>query len=126
MCFRAKVRKLWPLWFLAVLLCCIGLQASAQQGFYKVRIGGKFGYIDKQGKLVIQPAFDDARKFRDGLAPVKLNGLFGYVDRSGTLVVKPQFQVTQAFTSGLAAVKRDGRLGFYQPRWRDRDPVSIR
>jgi WG containing repeat len=112
MCFRAKVRKLWPLWFLAGLWLCIGLQVSAQQSFYKVRIGGKFGYIDKQGKLVIKPAFDDARKFRDGLAPVNVGDKWGYIDKSGKTVIQPQFEDAQSFESGLAEVQSGGGSGY--------------
>ena len=33
---------------------------------------GKYGFIDKQGKWVIQPRFDDAERFSDGLAAVRI------------------------------------------------------
>ena len=33
-------------------------------------IGGKDGYIDKTGKLVIPAQFDDAKPFSEGLAAV--------------------------------------------------------
>ena len=35
-----------------------------------MQIGGKWGYIDESGKMVIKPQFDDARAFFDGLAAV--------------------------------------------------------
>src|SRR5688500_6641363 len=37
-------------------------------GLAAVRIGAKFGYIDKQGTIVIQPQFDFANPFAEGVA----------------------------------------------------------
>jgi KWG Leptospira. len=36
-----------------------------------VKKSGKFGYIDKTGKVVIEPVFDYAESFSEGLARVK-------------------------------------------------------
>jgi len=36
-----------------------------------VSIGDKCGYIDKDGKYIINPQFDGARNFSDGLAIVE-------------------------------------------------------
>jgi hypothetical protein len=54
-----------------------------------VRYADRWGYIDKTGKLAINPQFDDARPFSLGLAPVESGGAWGYIDRSGKLVWKP-------------------------------------
>src|SRR5712692_7147714 len=54
-----------------------------------VRIGdeenGKWGYIDKTGKMIISPQFDQAWGFQEGLAAVKIhsedgNGKWGFID----------------------------------------------
>jgi hypothetical protein len=34
------------------------------------RIGSKYGYVDRSGKIVIQPTFDYAYPFSEGLAPI--------------------------------------------------------
>ena len=73
--------------------------------------GGRFGYISPDGKYAINPQFEDAGMFSDGLAPVKL-GRWGYVDKSGKIVVNPQFEKAQPFSEGLAAVRLDGKWGF--------------
>jgi hypothetical protein len=56
---------------------------------------GKWGFIDKQGKLVINPQFDRAENFVDGLAPVRIGdektGKWGFIDKQGKLVINPQF-----------------------------------
>ena len=54
-----------------------------------VKIGSKWGYIDRSGKIVIQPQFEDAQKFLDGLAEVQIEGRSGVIDPSGSWVWKP-------------------------------------
>lgn len=67
------------------------------------------GYIDKTGAVVIQPQFDFAEPFSEGLAAVGMvagreNALFGYIDATGTWVVRPQYDFVGPFSEGLAAV----------------------
>lgn len=42
-----------------------------------------FGFYDYDGDEVIEPRYEDAKTFSEGLAPVKLNGKWGYVNRKG-------------------------------------------
>jgi len=44
--------------------------SSFSEGLACVRIGQRYGYINKQGKLAIQPMFDGASDFYEGLAGV--------------------------------------------------------
>ena len=46
---------------------------------------GKSGYIDKEGDLVIEAKFDDAKDFYEGLAPVRVGDKWGYIDKTGNL-----------------------------------------
>lgn len=41
---------------------------------YVVNVNGKYGYIDKTGKIIITPQFDEAYPFSEGLASVKIGG----------------------------------------------------
>jgi len=56
-----------------------------------VRVGGKFGYIDRDGKMAVNPQFDEASRFALGLAAVTVGSKSGYIDESGKLVINPQF-----------------------------------
>jgi hypothetical protein len=61
------------------------------EGLARVKIEGRYGYIDKAGRLVINPQFDDAWLFAEGLALVKMGGKWGYIDKKGRFVINPQF-----------------------------------
>ncbi|HEX6182285.1 MAG TPA: WG repeat-containing protein [Pyrinomonadaceae bacterium] len=77
------------------------------EGTAPVKLGGKWGYADKSGRLVIEPQFDEAWPFSGGLARVRqgeLTGLFGYIDAQGKYVVPPRFNYADDFSEGLAAV----------------------
>lgn len=50
-----------------------------------------YGYIDKQGKFVIKPVYDEARDFSNGLAAVKKDGKWGFIDIDGNVKVQFQF-----------------------------------
>lgn len=76
--------------------------------------GGKFGYIDKTGKVVIAPQFSVAQDFAEGLAAVRVEGnadsKYGYIDRTGHLVIPPHFHQARPFSEGLAAVETSARV----------------
>jgi hypothetical protein len=56
--------------------------------------GGKWGYINRAGKLVIPPAYRFADNFSEGLAGVVVDKLYGFIDTNGKLVVAPRFLPT--------------------------------
>lgn len=72
---------------------------------------GKSGYIDKEGDLVIEAKFDDAKDFYEGLAPVRVGDKWGYIDKTGEFVIEPQFEKADIFSSGVAAVMVDDKWG---------------
>jgi hypothetical protein len=45
------------------------------EGLAKVKVDGKYGYIDTTGKLAIAPQFHYAYNFSEGLAKVKVDGI---------------------------------------------------
>lgn len=71
-----------------------------------VKIDGLWGFIDKDGTVVIEPKYEDARSFVNGLAAVQYAGQWGYIDSTGKLVIDTQFEDAKDFTSqGSAFVK---------------------
>ena len=63
--------------------------------------------IDKKGNWVIQPDFDDADDFTEGLAPVLENGKWGFINRKGKMIIAPQFRLCFAFINGHAKASNE-------------------
>jgi hypothetical protein len=56
----------------------------------------RWGFIDQAGRMVIAPAYEDARPFDEsGLAGVKQNGRWGFIDAQGRWVIQPQFDAIE-------------------------------
>jgi hypothetical protein len=62
----------------------------------------KFGYIDHDGNWVVEPQFDDAYGFDNGIAKVLFNHKVGYIDKKGAWVIKPTFKHIGDFKDGMA------------------------
>jgi hypothetical protein len=83
------------------------------EGLAKVRIGGKVGFIDTSGQIVIEANFSDAGRFSEGLAPAEAaDGKWGFIDRKGTFVISPRFDWALLFREGLALVQIGEKWGF--------------
>lgn len=72
----------------------------------------RIGYIDRHGTVVIQPMFQEAEPFAEGLAAVRSGERWGYIDKAGNWSVKPRFTRAKSFSEGLAAVNIHGAWGF--------------
>lgn len=68
-------------------------EAAIDYDLTPISFGGKFGFVDRSGKIVINPEFDAAGQFlkEGGLAPVGIGGKWGLINRKGKYVVNPQF-----------------------------------
>ena len=73
---------------------------------------GNFEFINKEGKIVINPQFSDAGIFRDGLALVKTTGdspKYGFINTDGKFVINSIYNSATSFSEGLAwVVKENG------------------
>lgn len=84
-----------------------------KKGFFHVKLNKKNGLLDKQGKEVVPPIYDNAIYFDEsGYAQVEINGLYGFVDKAGRQAVKPRFEKVYEFSEGLAAVQLNDQWGF--------------
>ena len=70
----------------------------------------RYGYVNPQGEIVINPQFHDAYTFHDGLAMVANDkGLFGYVDKKGKVTIPYAYKEASDFSEGLAFVVSEGQ-----------------
>ncbi|MBO9599319.1 MAG: WG repeat-containing protein, partial [Cohnella sp.] len=75
-------------------------------------VGGKWGYADKKGKMVIKPQYESANNFSEGLAAVSVKGKFGFIDKKGKLVVPAKYDEVYSFSEGMAVVAVDWIYGY--------------
>ncbi len=87
---------------LCALCACGSGGGNVDTGLIPVQSGDVYGYIDLEGKYVINPQFDLAYPFTDGLALVKKGDLFGYIDEKGSYVIPPKYTDATTFTNHVA------------------------
>lgn len=87
---------------------------------FSITRNGQTGYIDKTGKIIIEPQFDgNTEEFPEGLAPIRIDtdgiphhGKFGFIDTAGKIVIQPQFDEVSPFSEGLASIRVGGSHGY--------------
>jgi len=89
-------------------------EAGEEKYFMSFRASnGKDGFEDRRtGKIVIEPKYDSASWFSEGLAAVELNGKWGFIDKTGKMVIEPKYDMAEDFSEGLAAVELNHKWGF--------------
>lgn len=62
---------------------------------FKKDTEGKFGFIDENGEVIIQPQYTGVQAFRDGRAAVNIaedyGNEYGLIDRNGNFVIRPEY-----------------------------------
>ena len=72
----------------------------------------RLGFIDVKGRVVVEPKFQNAAAFSEGLASVKTEDGWGFIDPAGTIVISPQFDRADPFQNGLAFVTALGKESY--------------
>jgi hypothetical protein len=79
----------------------------------------RIGYVDKRGKLVIEPRFSSAGQFHNGLAPASFpnQSTYCFINKSGAVAISPCYNGehccwAQEFHDGLAPVAFRNSYGY--------------
>ena len=90
----------------------ISYSSGLHEGLGPILVDGKWGFVDKDGTIVIEATYNYVNHFSEGLARVRVgdepkpkrgpSGLVGFVSRSGKMVIKPQFIRAGSFSQGRA------------------------
>jgi hypothetical protein len=97
-----------------------------EEGLARFRIDNKFGFFDRKGEIIIEPRFDFAFPFHEGLAAICMgcqeepegehrsvkDGKWGYIDKKGKVVIPTRFEEAGNFEKGKAGVKLEGEKVF--------------
>jgi|GEM_PF-3729339 len=71
-----------------IIVPCSANVGAYSQGLYSFRSGGKWGFKNKAGELVIPCAYDEVEAFSgNGYAVVMNNEKYGLIDKTGALVL---------------------------------------
>ena len=73
---------------------------------------GRYGYVNRAGKFVLEPQYEEALPYSDFIAAVKKDGKWGYINGEGKFVIEPRFENAFLFSDGAAAVEENGKWGF--------------
>src|SRR4029453_5970031 len=86
-------------------------EAPKGAGLFPIVQGGKSGDMDRRGKVVIKPQFDQAIDFlQGGLAGVRVGEVWGAIDTAGNMVVEPRYDQPPTFgAEGLSFMTIDGQ-----------------
>ena len=78
---------------------------------FQIVVAGKVGYIDRTGKVVIEPQQRRSGRFHDGLATVRVGRKWGFIDTTGAIAIEARFDYAGAFSGGHAPVEVADRWG---------------
>ena len=94
---------------LTALISCSSSKTEVDISLIPVESGEKWGYINQKGEYIINPQFNDAGFFRDGLARVVApDGKIGYIDTKGNYIIMPKYKDGTHFYEGVAFVVEQG------------------
>ncbi|MCB9357734.1 MAG: WG repeat-containing protein [Calditrichaeota bacterium] len=79
---------------------------------YPVFENGKWGFVDENGDMAVEPQYEWADAMTEGMARVKQNDKWGYVNLAGQLVVEPKYERARRYTEGHGAVRENGKYGY--------------
>lgn len=73
-----------------------------------VKTNGKWGFIDADGKYLLEPKYAAARSFANGLAAVKVESMWGFIDKTGKMVILNEFQDVKDFSENGCVFVHNG------------------
>jgi hypothetical protein len=71
----------------------------------------KAGYIDRQGRVVVEPIYESAYPFREGLGSVRVGKLWAALDVYGAVAIQPISETALVFVEGLSEFRLNGKDG---------------
>ena len=113
-CFNKKAQKSFNTFDFPIIELAFDADyiADFHECLAAIKRNGKWGFIDKTGKLVIPCVYDAVDEFHDGLARVNKDGKLGFIDKTGKEVIPFEYDYVCDFHEGLAGVRKNGKYGF--------------
>jgi len=100
-----------------------GNSGDFKEGLAYIIKNGKYGVIDKTGKVVIPIIYDYVSDFNDGLAHVWKDDKQGYIDKNGNEVVPIKYDYIGGFSEGLAVARIGKKYGYVDKSGKEVIPI---
>lgn len=84
--------------FLMVMVCA----AAESPTLFQIRQDDRHGLIDREGRVIIPPEFDQPLQLSDCLIMASKGTQTAFFDATGKMVIKPQEQIRGPFAEGVA------------------------
>ena len=99
-------------WFISLIVAvsfnsCDLVKTSNEIKLIPVKAGKVFEYIDQEGKIIINPQFNEATVFRSSIALVKSSGTepkWGFISEEGKYIITPTYKRATTFNENIAWV----------------------
>ena len=80
-----------------------------EEGYAAVKINGKWGYINIKGDIEIEPEYEDAKSFSNGIGSVKKGPYWVMIDSKNKDIIEGEFEDIDYMNSeGICFVKTNG------------------
>lgn len=76
-----------------------------------VKKDGLYGFINKDGEIVIEPTYDSPNYFYNGVTVIQKDGLFGMIDRENNIIIPFEYEEITPATANYLCVKKEGKYG---------------
>ena len=85
----------------------------SDDAIFAVKKGGKWGYIDGYGKVIIPLEYEEVGDFSEGLAAVRKDNKWGYINPKNEVVIPIEFTNREVsyFKNGVAKYYTDSGIG---------------
>jgi hypothetical protein len=108
-----------------VIKCQYDTTFAFTEGLGRIRQAGKYGFVDKTGKLIIPAKYDGAMEFSEGLAPSFSMAKHFSLIRKGRYFQKT-FKSVSSFSYGVAmCAGEDGKRGFIDTKGNIVVPLTL-
>lgn len=84
----------------------------SMDGFYKVMRHGKFGLIDRTGKVIAEPIYQRMGLFSEGKLQAMKNGLYGFIDQTGAEVIPFIYPWAGYYMNGQSYTRNGSNVHF--------------
>jgi hypothetical protein len=91
----------------------IGNVFSESEGLFSTEQSGRYGYLDRNSRWVVPPAYGHGNSFSEGVAAVWNEGRWAFIDKVGRQVTGFDYTLAQNYSCGLCTVAREGLSGMY-------------